>query len=156
MAASLSCLLSFSLQIPGGHSVQNIEVMFDQALENHTLNADILLWNYYPFHGVDMGVGIDIKLKTTLLTNLFILSSIQVSSFTLFDLLFGATNVTKPCKNVGLQDLYHVYEIDTLNADTWRPTAEQWALFPQNGVRADRDFAYKRHPFRLFFSNMSS
>ena len=30
-------------KVPGGHSVQNIEVMFDQALENHTLNADILL-----------------------------------------------------------------------------------------------------------------
>ena len=43
-----------------------------------------------------------------------------------------------PATNVGLQ---YLYEIGTLNADTWRPTAEKYTLFPQNAVRADHDFA---------------
>ena len=62
---------------PGGHS--------GKTWDHDRASTAILMWNYYTFHGVDMGVGIDIKLKTTLLTNLFIqLSSIQVSRITLF------------------------------------------------------------------------
>ena len=135
----------------GGTYIHSYEVMFEQALENHTLNTDILNVKLWPssrsWHGHPL--ILNLKLHYLLTQYTFLNSGFHFNVILI--IIWGNKCHEILQKSVALHDLL---EIGTLNADTWRPTAEKYTLFTQNAVCV---FCLKKIPFPTFFcSNMTS
>ena len=144
-----------------GTYIHSCEVMFEQALENHTLNTDILKVKLWPFSRSWHGHPSILNLKLHyLLTQYTFLNS--VFHFNVILIIIWDNKCHKILqKSVGLHDLL---ETGTLNVDTWRPIAEKYTLFLQiswnwyrkRGPRGPW-LCLKNIPFPVFFcSNMTS